>query len=208
MKMATTPRLARQAGFGLALLLCAASASAQLYKWVDANGKTHFTTSPPPPSAKSLQVKAPAQGLSAVELPYMLNQAVRKAPVVLYTSEGCGGCDLGRAFLKRRGIPFVEKTVGTGNDEEKLKEAGSNGQLPLVTIGGKRLIGFESNTWEGALIAATYPAQKMLPADYVYPSPSPAAPPTQVAAVAPPAPRRPVETPAVEKSNAPPGFQF
>ncbi len=209
MKLATSPRAAGKLGLGLALLLCAASTSAQMYKWVDASGKTHFTTSPPPPTAKSVNVRAVADG-PAVPLPYSLAQAVRNAPVVLYTTEGCTGCDMGRDFLKKRGIPFTEKTISTGNDEAKLKEAGGTGQLPFFTVGKKQFTGFESGIWNGALNAAAYPQQTILPGNYVHAAPVPAAPPpAQVAAAAPPRPRveqprKPVEEPR----TAPPGFQF
>ena len=48
----------RSAAFlGLALLAAAGGASAQMYKWVDANGKTHFTDQPPPAMAKPAPIK-------------------------------------------------------------------------------------------------------------------------------------------------------
>jgi len=198
------------AGLALALLLCAASASAQMYKWVDANGRTHFTTSPPPPTAKTVTVRAASQA-PAVPLPYALAQAVRNAPVVLFSAEGCTGCDMGRSFLRKRGIPFTEKTISTGNDEVKLKEAGGNGQLPFFLVGQKRILGFEAGVWDSALTAAAYPLQTVLPSNYVHANPIPASPPpTQVAAVAPPRAsvaqqkKREVE----QERTAPPGFQF
>ncbi|MES2901520.1 MAG: glutaredoxin family protein [Pseudomonadota bacterium] len=210
MKLAITPRAVGAAGLGLALLLCATSASAQMYRWVDASGKTHFTSSPPPPTARSVNQRAVGQG-STVALPYALALAVRNAPVVLFTTEGCAGCEMGRSLLKKRGVPFTEKTVSTGNDDAKMKEAGGNGQLPFITIGPKRLTGFESSAWDNALTAAAYPVQKMLPSNFVYAAPVPASPPpTQVAAVAPPPPRiveQPRKQPEEERT-APPGFQF
>lgn len=211
MKLATLPRIVRRAGLGLALLLCAASASAQMYKWVDASGKTHFTTTPPPPTAKTVNVRKASEDAPAVPLPYALSQAVRNAPVVLFTAESCSGCDMGRDYLKRRGIPFTEKTVRTGNDEAKLKEAGSNGQLPLLVVGKNKSIGFESGQWEGTLNQAGYPPRSMLPNNYVFPTPAPASPPVQVAAAAPrPAPVEPPRRKKTqdEEPTAPPGFQF
>ncbi len=210
MKLAISPRAVGAAGLGLAMLLCATSASAQMYRWVDASGKTHFTSSPPPPTARSVNQRAVGQG-ATVALPYALAQAVRNAPVVLFTTEGCTGCDMGRNLLKKRGIPFTEKTISTGNDDAKLKEAGGNCQLPFITIGAKRLTGFESGIWDNALTAATYPVQTILPSNYVFAAPVPASPPpTQVAAVAPPPPRivEQPRKPPEEQRTAPPGFQF
>jgi hypothetical protein len=46
----------------LAAALTCTTASAQMYKWVDKNGKTHYTDSPPPDDAKRL---APPRGTGA-----------------------------------------------------------------------------------------------------------------------------------------------
>eukprot|EP01036_Dinobryon_divergens_P014582 gene14582-19714_t len=40
---------------GLALLACASTASAQMYKWKDAKGVTHYTDTPPPANAVPLK---------------------------------------------------------------------------------------------------------------------------------------------------------
>lgn len=209
----------RSAAFlGLALLAVAGGASAQMYKWVDANGKTHFTDQPPPATAKSAPIKTSSTGQSNVELPYALTVATRSSPVTLYTTSSCPGCDEGRTHLKNRGIPFVEKTVTNSNDEEHLKQAGTgDGKLPLLLVGRTKLTGFNAKNWDSTLTLAQYPAKKMLPANYRYPAPQAAAP---VKAAAPVAQqdKAPVEqtdeeegdkTPRVPAPrNAPPGFKF
>lgn len=206
----------RGALLGLVLLAAAAGASAQMYKWVDANGKTHFTDQPPPASARPMAIK-PAPGTrSAVELPYALATAARNHPVTLYTTASCAGCDMGRTHLKNRGIPFVEKTVSNGADEEKLKQVGGDGSLPLLLIGGKKIAGFQANNWDSALTQAQYPARKMLPANYQFPAPQAAAPVQARPAAAPPAKLADADddeevdrTPRVPTPrNAPPGFKF
>jgi len=49
---------------GLALLLGAGSAIAQMYRWVDANGKVHYSNTPPP-GAKTSVIKGPPAGGAA-----------------------------------------------------------------------------------------------------------------------------------------------
>ena len=167
----------RKSTLGLALLLCAAGAQAQLYKWVDAKGVTHFSDQAPPANARLAPVKPLASGPSAVPLPFELAQAARNHPVVLFTSKTCGNaCDLARSFLQKRGVPFTEKTVNTGEDLAKLKEAGSAGQLPLLLIGRNKSLGFQSDAWAGLLDTASYPATSILPSNYRYPAPVAAAP--------------------------------
>jgi glutaredoxin len=213
MKFATTSHAHRGVYLGLALLLCTGAASAQMYKWVDANGKTHFTDTPPPPTAKVAPIKAAVGGSSAAELPYALSIAVRSHPVTLYTSASCAGCDSGRAFLRRKGIPFTEKTVASTEDEAKLREAGGDGGVPFLTIGRTKLAGFLASNWESALNAASYPANSMLPSNYQYPNPTAAAPRQQKAdpdkeAVRVAAAAAEAEAKRKAAAPAPPGFQF
>jgi glutaredoxin len=206
-------RCARPA-LGAALLLWMAGASAQMFKWVDAKGVVHYSDTPPPPDQKKVELKAPGGGAD-LELPYVLAEAVRSHPVTLYTAASCNACDQGRAMLRERGIPFSEKTVASNEDQQKLKEAGSTGQVPLLLVGRDKLIGFEATAWNRALSDAAYPLQAMLPATYRQPAAAPAAP-----ARAPSAPARPAarndDAGARERAeaarrtnpNAPPGFQF
>ena len=163
------------AALGAALLLAGASASAQIYKWVDAKGVTHYSDTPP--ASKQAEIK-PYGGADAVlvPLPYELARAARTSPVTLYTMPQCPACDSGRALLKARGIPFAEKTVTTAADHDLVKEAGSGGQLPLLLVGRSKLLGFEAGEWNGALTNAAYPAKSMLPSRYRHPDAVAAAP--------------------------------
>lgn len=163
------------AALGVALLLAGAAANAQIYKWVDAKGVTHYSDTPP--ASKQAEIKAyGGKTATLVALPYELARAARAAPVTLYTIARCKACDDGRAMLKARGIPFSEKTVTTAADQEKLKEAGSDGQLPLLVVGRSKLLGFQLEAWNSALTNASYPAKSMLPSRYRHPNPVAAAP--------------------------------
>lgn len=163
------------AAVGVALLLAGAAASAQVYKWVDAKGVTHYSDTPP--ASKQAEVKAYGGNVATlVPLPFELARAARTAPVTLYTITKCKACDDGRALLEARGIPFSEKTVTTAADQEKLKEAGSDGQLPLLVVGRSKLPGFQAEAWNSALTNAAYPAKNMLPSRYRRPDAVAAAP--------------------------------
>jgi uncharacterized protein (DUF2126 family) len=50
----------RRPSFALVLLLVAPLVSAQVYKWTDAKGTTHFSESPPPAGTKYSQVNVAA----------------------------------------------------------------------------------------------------------------------------------------------------
>jgi len=99
------------AAVGLVALLFAAAASAQLYRWVDKDGKVHYTDTPPPAAAgKSAQVRSGGGNVADTSaLPYATQQAVRNYPVTIYTHETCKElCAAGRKLLQSRGVPFRE----------------------------------------------------------------------------------------------------
>jgi glutaredoxin len=201
----------------LTMVLAAGAASAQVYKWVDAKGVTHYSDQPPAPSAAAkakVEIKSFSGGGSPLaDLPPELAEVVRNRPVTLYTTADCEGCNQARAMLLARGVPYSEKTVTTAEDQAALKKAGSNGQLPLLLVGRGKLIGYEQSSWEVMLGDAGYPAQKILPPTYRNPPPAAAAPKQPDAAAQARAAAqaeqedesRRQRPPAV---NAPPGFQF
>lgn len=171
-------RRSMASALGLCLLAFAGLASAQVYKWKDAQGTVHYSDTPPPRGqAQVLKTDAqpsPASGQAA--LPYELARAVRAAPVVLYTTARCDGCDQGRALLRARGIPFSERTVNSGEDQQQLERAnGGKSELPLLLVGSRRIAGFQAAAWQEALSSAAYPSRKMLPPGYQFAPPAPAA---------------------------------
>jgi len=161
---------------GLLLLLCAGAASAQIYRWKDARGVTHFSDMPPAASVPVAKIDSRVGASSAPGLPFALARAVKSNPVTLFTTAQCAACDQGRAMLQTRGIPYAEKTVSNANDHAALRQAGSVSQLPLLLVGSGKFIGYEQTTWDAALTAANYPLQAMLPPDYRQTPPRPAAP--------------------------------
>jgi glutaredoxin len=209
-------KFATMTTWGLALLLCAGTASAQMYKWVDASGKTHFTDTPPPAAAKTAPMKSGAAGSSGANLPYALANAVRAFPVVIWTTSPCPSCDSGRAYLKSRGIPFSEKTVTSDADEAKLRESGGNDRLPFLMVGRNKVIGFQQGAWSDALTAASYPERSMLPSNYQYGAATSGAPRQTQAEPDKEALRMAAAEAEAEEARkkkaaaptAPPGFQF
>ncbi|MBR7800169.1 glutaredoxin family protein [Undibacterium fentianense] len=183
------------------------SAHAQMYKWVGPNGKIVYSDTPPPANAKKLGTKAFDQSasISNIKLPPDLAAAVAKNPVTFYATASCGVCNEARNMLKKNGIPFFEKTISNPEDLEKLKQVSGDTQLPFMLINKAKFAGFESTEWRSALSSAGYPEQSILPKDYRYPDPEPAAPP------APSTAKKTDDTPKEvprPKSTSPTGIRF
>jgi len=151
--------------FLAALLLLPLLAQAQMYRWVDDDGKVHYSDRAPSSGAKNVQKQslAAAQG-SSTPLPYALQQAVRNFPVTLYVSKACAdACTQARELLNKRGVPYSEVTVADAGDLAQLKKLSGGNMVPVMTVGREVHTGFDSGAYIAALDSAAYPASSLLP---------------------------------------------
>jgi glutaredoxin len=179
-----------------ALLLPAlAAAQANVYRWVDKDGKVHYSDTPPPEPQKNLTQKRVGGGFAAeaTQLPYATQVAMQKSPVTLYTGADCGDpCKLGRELLAKRGIPFSERDAqGSAEDAEALKKLVGAIEVPVLTVGSAKVKGYEEGAWHSALDGAGYP-RTALPGQAL---PRPPAPPRR--------PEAPPAAPAPDTAAAP-----
>jgi len=154
------------------LILCIAAAllaaptfvAAQqtIYKWVDKDGKTIFSDTPPPKDVTSSTQKTVASdsASSAIPgLPYATQVAMERNPVTLFTGDECGVyCDQGRAYLSKRGVPFRERNINVDPKAvADVKTAVGSLLIPVLTIGGSTLKGYDEGQWTSSLDGAGYP---------------------------------------------------
>jgi len=193
---------------GVALLGCAAAASAQQYKWRDRDGSVVYGDSPPREARHVERVSTiggdgdddPLRGL-----PFELTRAARSYPVVLYVSPGAPACDAARAYLKRRGVPFAERTITSNDDIAEMQRRGFGNRVPVLQVGSDTLNGFSEDAWAGALDAAGYPAASRLPRGWAGAPPRPLVEPKPAAESGTGAPGAPAAlgTPAAGSAEAP-----
>jgi glutaredoxin len=131
----------------------------QAYRWVDQDGKVHYTQTPPPPGAKGVQRKTFRSGpTGTVDLPYATQVAAKNFPVTLYTQPDCGTpCDQARALLVKRAVPFREISAVTQKDADEVKRLSGRNDLPLLVVGTQLQTGFQESLLNGLLDSAGYP---------------------------------------------------
>jgi glutaredoxin len=178
-----------------ALMLLAPSAHA-LFKVVGPDGKITYTDRPPPvEQGRATTVNRDGSSATTdVSLPFALRQVMAKFPVTLYTSASCQACDLGRALLTRRGIPFAERTATTEEDKEAWEKLVGGQEAPVLRVGAQVMRGFNAGAWEETLDVAGYSRTSQLPPNY------------KAAAATPLVerkPARPATPPAAEAAPAP-----
>ena len=142
------------------LSIACADASGQAYRWVDKEGKVHYTQAPPPPDARAVQKKTFRHGpAEASNLPYATQVAAKNFPVTLYTSPDCGTpCDRARAVLVKRAVPFKETGVLSQSDVDEMKRLSGKADVPLLVVGAQVQSGFQEVLYNDLLDSAGYPS--------------------------------------------------
>ncbi len=115
-------------------------------------GPTLASAAPPSPSAPAQQPSA-----GATDTP---QKPATIGSVIIYGAEWCGACHEAARYLKRKGIPFIEKDVekdpGAAQEmQAKLAKNGLHaGSIPVIDVRGKVMVGFNASEIDGALGAA------------------------------------------------------
>lgn len=141
----------------IVVLLAPAALAAQLYRWVDADGRVEWRDTPPPTSAGTLERKK-VQGnvIAAPGVLFAVQRAARDFPVTLWTAKDCGAlCEQARQHLARRGIPHAEKDASA--ERATFEAVTSSREIPVLFVGREPLKGYAPDLWNEALDRAGYP---------------------------------------------------
>jgi glutaredoxin len=142
--------------FCLAMLMCAPSVMAGVYKWTDAQGRVHYSDSPPP-EAKSKQVKIKINSIqgpaivSSVKTPSAVKAGSK---VRIYTTTWCGYCKRAKARLTAKGIPHEDLDVETSERGRLEYEALGGRGVPVILVGTQRMDGYDADRLDAMLIDA------------------------------------------------------
>ena len=136
--------------FALFLMLIAgvAGVQAEIYKWVDADGRIQFSDRPSP-DGRSEDVRLRPintyQGVSVeeyVEMGSIRPKEAKARKVVMYSTPWCGVCKRAKRFFQSKGIPFreldIEKNRMARREFDRMNAKG----VPVILVGGKRMNGF------------------------------------------------------------------
>jgi glutaredoxin len=140
-------------------------AHADLYRWVDADGKVHYSDHPPPANVKQVEKKKLSGGQpTEPPLPYALQQAVNNFPVTMYVTDCGDTCTRARQLLAKRGIPYTEIDAAEPEAQNELRKlTGGQLEVPVLKVGDSTLRGFEEGRWNSSLDSAGYPQTAVIP---------------------------------------------
>jgi len=127
--------------FSIIIFLLSMSVNAEIFKWVDDKGKTHFTDKPPP-GKKAEEIKLKINTYTAVQVTPLLERLGRSNKVVIYTTEWCGICQKAKKYFNNNNIAYVAYDVEksrTGKRDYKLLRGKA---VPILIVGNQRMNGF------------------------------------------------------------------
>ena len=161
----------------LFLTLTIGISSAEIYKWVDENGVTHFSDAPTREIPESTEVETDdtqnSTGASADRRPApekstqgtldhgffdLLNDPEQKevaptAPSVeIYETDWCGYCKKAKNFFRARGIKFTTYDIDKDPQAARRMMTMTNVRaVPFVVINGKPIQGYSEQAYTLAL---------------------------------------------------------
>ena len=118
-----------------------------VYKWVDEQGKAHFTDSPPD-GFETEEIELKINTYAAVEIKSIEQRLGSDDKVVMYSAVWCGMCKKAKKYFRSKNIPHkvydVEKSrVG----KMDFKSLGGT-SVPIIIVGRKRMNGFNVSRFE------------------------------------------------------------
>lgn len=127
------------------LLVCSTIAHSEIYEWVDANGKKHYTDRP------SKEARA-GQGQSLAPVAVKPNtyegqevpaqEEVKAKQVELYATTWCGYCRKARQYFAREGIAYTEYDIEKDASANARHKALGGRGVPLILVDGRKMSGF------------------------------------------------------------------
>ena len=184
--------------------------AANVYQWKDANGNTVFSDKPSP-SQKSELKRLQPNVVQTSGGSYTMREAVRKAPITLWTNNCGSNCDSARNLLNTRGTPYsLRNPEASKADYDAMMKLSGSAVVPLLQVGGTLLRGFDELSWNSALDAVGYPktpdptlrnAAPVLPTPFLHTSSTPT--PNGNASATPPPTPAPTSTPTPTPTATP-----
>ena len=142
----------------LLLLIAAAPAAAQVYKWTDPSGKVHYGDRPPDDAKKQeLKISIPSYDGPVQVRDWSAVLGARPAAgggsVTMYSTSWCGHCKNARRYFASKGIAYrdidVEKSPEAAREFKRL----GGSAVPLILVGATAMSGWDPEEF-GALYGA------------------------------------------------------
>lgn len=118
------------------------TASAQIYKWKDADGKTHFGDRVPA-NHKGNKIRAP---VTPETKPASFNAG--KPEIIIYTTSWCGYCKKAKAYFSANKLAYKEHDIEKDRFAKRQYDRIGGRGVPVILVGDQRLNGFSQDSFD------------------------------------------------------------
>ncbi|MEA1888443.1 MAG: glutaredoxin family protein [Pseudomonadota bacterium] len=119
--------------------IVSSAASAQVYRYVDDNGRVVYASVKPPGIEKADKVNIRHNSVSSPAI----NDEVVAKDVVIYSATWCGICKRAKAYFEEQGVAYdefdIEKDAKGKRDYARMRGRG----VPIILVGDQRMDGFD-----------------------------------------------------------------
>jgi glutaredoxin len=127
------------------LLIFSAPSTADVYKWTDEKGLTHYSDKKPE-NQSFTEVVAGTGSYESVSYGTSNFDAGKK--VIIFSASWCGICKKAKTYFRRNGIPFTEHDIEKSTRAKSLyKQLDAKG-VPVILVGKERMNGFTEAGFE------------------------------------------------------------
>jgi len=118
----------------LIFVVCTGIVSADVYKWTDEAGHTHFGNKPHDlEKAEKITLKVDKPNPSATP---------SAKQVIMYATSWCGYCKKARVYFAENNIPYTEYNIETDAEAKQTYKSFGGKGVPVIFIGEERMDGF------------------------------------------------------------------
>lgn len=140
-------------------MLFSSVVNAKIYKWVDANGVTHYSEEKPANiQTQEFKIKSydtvsfdtideddeneeDSYKFKPIKRNLELTRTVRKK-VIMYSTQWCGYCKKARKYFKKEGVRYTDYDIDKSKTARaRYDKMGAKG-VPVILVGKKRMNGF------------------------------------------------------------------
>lgn len=135
----------------LVILFFPQPSGAEIYKWVDVQGRIHFGDTPKAEDSAEEVVVDPIlyEFEKASDIDYFKTERIPITPTVeMFSASWCSTCKVARKYFQKHNIKFVEYDIDESKSAiKRFEELGGRG-IPLILVGEKKMSGFSPGWFE------------------------------------------------------------